>query len=65
MNAYKIFYVESYAAWFLIFARTYKAARKEGVKNYGRGMVKGVRLATRKEIKYFRSIKSEIGTAEE
>ena len=63
MRNNKIFYVESYAAWFLVFARTSAAARSEGVREFGRGCIKAVRLATKDEIKYFRNLKGEINTA--
>ena len=59
----KTYYVESYAAWFLVNARNIASAKREGVKDFGRGMVKKVRLATAAEIKYFVGLKSEIGEA--
>ena len=59
----KTYYVESYSAWFLIKARSIVAAKSEGVKDFGRGMVKGVRLATAGEITYFLNLKIEIGEA--
>jgi len=59
----KTYYVESYSAWFLIKARSIVAAKSEGVKDFGRGMVKSVRLATSAEKRYFVSLKSEIGEA--
>lgn len=59
----KTYYVESYAAWFLVNARNIASAKREGVKSFGRGMVKGVRLATASEIKYFLNLKIEISDA--
>jgi hypothetical protein len=59
----KTYYVESYAAWFLVNARSIAAAKSEGVKVFGRGMVKKVRLATAAEKKYFINLTSEIGEA--
>ena len=59
----KTYYVESYSAWFLVNARNVASAKSEGVKDFGRGMVKSVRLATSAEKRYFVSLKSEIGEA--
>ena len=59
----KTYYVESYAAWFLVNARNIASAKREGVKDFGRGMVRLVRLATPADIKYFISLKIEIGDA--
>lgn len=54
-----IYYVESYSAWYLVKAANAKSARSDGVKKFGRGMVKKVRLATDDEIKYFKAEISE------
>lgn len=59
----KTYYVESYSAWFLVNASSISSAKREGIKDFGRGMVKYVRLATADEIKYFINIKSEINEA--
>ncbi len=59
----KIFYVEGYLGWFVIFARTHAAARKSGVDEYGRGLVKSVRLATLKDIDKYRNLKGDIDIA--
>lgn len=59
----KTYYVESSAAWFLVNARNITSAKREGVKDFGRGMVRSVRLATHADIKYFVSLKIEIGDA--
>lgn len=63
MKNNKIFYVESFSAWFCVFARDYASARREGVREFGRGCVKAVRPATKNEIVYFRNVKGEVGTA--
>ena len=54
-----IFYVESYSGWFLVRAQTKRKAFSEGVREYGRGMVKLVRKATQEEISYFVSHKGD------
>ena len=64
MNNNKIFYVESFSAWYLVFSRSSAAAMSDGVREFGRGCVKAVRPATLKEINYFRNLKGEIGYAD-
>lgn len=54
-----IFYVASHSKWFLVFARDKRKAKSEGVREFGRGQVKEVRLATAAEIKYFTDLKGE------
>ena len=54
-----VFYVESYANWFLVHAANEKLARREGRKEYG-GHLSGVRLATASEIAYYKSVKGSI-----
>jgi len=57
----KTFRVESYSGWFLVKAKNKRAAKSEGVKEYGRGRVTGVFVATDSDIKYFLAVKGEIG----
>lgn len=47
----KIFYVSSNSRWFLVKAKTKRSARSEGVKDFGRGMVSEVRVATAEDIR--------------
>lgn len=61
----KIYYVESRHRWFLVKARNKRLAKSDGVKEFGRGKVRNVRIATEAEIKEFCNIKGAIGEAEE
>ena len=56
MNCY---YVDSYSLWFVVKAKNRRVAFSEGVKEFGRGHVKSVRLATQAEVRYFVAVKSE------
>jgi hypothetical protein len=53
------YYVEGWGGWFVVRAKDARAARSEGVKEFGRGKVKSVRKATLDEIKSFVANKSE------
>jgi len=55
----KHYYIDSYVGWFVVEASTAKKARSEGVKEFGRGWVRGVRLATKEEVKEFVRLKGE------
>jgi hypothetical protein len=58
------YYVESWGSWFVVAARNKRVAYSEGVKEFGRGRVKGCRLATPDEVAYIRSVKGGISRAE-
>lgn len=51
--------VESYAFWFIVDANTKRQAYSEGVKEFGRGGVKSVLIATEADIQYFKSVKGD------
>lgn len=51
------YYVESFSGWFVVRAKNKRAARSEGVKDFGRGNIKSVRPATQAETDYFVSLK--------
>ena len=53
------YYVESSSGWFIVNCKNARQAKSEGVYEFGRGMVKNVRIATNDEIKYFKSVKGE------
>jgi len=55
----RCYYVDSYSLWFVVKAKNKRAAYSEGVKEFGRGMVKSVRLATQAEVEHFVAVKSE------
>lgn len=52
----KAYYVEGYGGWFCCFSRTKREAKSEGVKEYGNGMVKVVRVATSGEQTYYTTL---------
>lgn len=60
----KNYYVASNAGWFVVRAHNAKAARREGVREWGRGYVREVREATADEAEYIRNVKGEISEAE-
>jgi len=64
MSKIQTWYIEGFASWFLVKARTKAQAKSEGVRQFGRGYVKVVRIATKDEISYFVGLKGEIGEAE-
>lgn len=49
----KTYYVESWAGWFVTFARNKRHAKSEGAHEWGRGCVKAVREATKDEVDYY------------
>lgn len=53
----RIYYVMGISGWFLVKARTKRAARAEGIFEWGRGGVKAVREATHDEVSYYLSLK--------
>lgn len=53
----KHFYVESYGYWMIVYSRTKRLAKSEGVKEFGRGKVKAVRVASKDEVNEFIQIK--------
>jgi hypothetical protein len=53
------YYIEGYSRWFVVSAKDKRAARSEGVMEFGRGGVKEVRLATKDEVMYFVDMKGE------
>jgi hypothetical protein len=53
------YYVEGYSMWFVVSARDKRAARSEGVMEFGRGGVKTVRLATEGEVTHFVDMKGK------
>lgn len=55
----KFYYVESYGSWFIVKTNRKTKAKSAGVKDFGRGNVKSVRLATDDEVNYFKSVKGE------
>lgn len=61
----KDFYIESYSSWFVVRASRKALAKSEGIKEYGKGFVKCVRLATKEEVEYFTQVaKREIEVLE-
>ena len=48
--------------WFVVDAPTMRAARSEGVKEFGRGNVRSVTKATPLDAEYFRSVKGKDAT---
>ena len=63
MRNKKVYYIESYATWYLVKANNIRMAKSDGVREFGRGMVKIVREASKAEIEYFIHLKGEIGEA--
>jgi hypothetical protein len=63
MKPMKVYYIESFSSWYIIKAQNARMAKSDGVRAYGRGMVKLVREASDEEIKYFIHLKGEIGCA--
>ena len=51
------YYVESWRDWFVVRTQNKRMARSVGVREFGRGMVKLVRRATKGEIDYYVSLK--------
>lgn len=56
----KNYFVEGFASWFVVKAKNARAARSEGIKDFGRGSVKSVRLATKSEVESFIVQKGEL-----
>lgn len=52
--------VEGYSGWFIVNTNDKRKARKEGIKEWGRGYVKEISEATDKDIEYYRSVKGQI-----
>lgn len=55
----KNYFCESWAAWFVVVRANKRLARQEAVAEFGRGCVKGVRMATDEETRYFVDMKGE------
>lgn len=53
------YYVEGTGTWFIVRVKNRRAAYSEGVKEFGRGNVKNVRIATFKEVTSFIAQKGE------
>jgi len=51
------YYVESWRDWFVVRTQNKRMARSVGVREFGRGLVKAVRRATKAEIDYYIALK--------
>ena len=56
MGKYK---VESFSAWFIVDTATKREAYSEGVREWGRGCVRNVELASKEDIEYYINLKGE------
>ena len=56
----KYYRVDSYQGWMVVLAATKRDARKEGVAEFGRGMVKWVKPAESADVEYFERLKGKI-----
>lgn len=61
----KHWYVDGFGSWFVVEARTKQQARSQGVKDFGRGGVKDVRLATSKEVAEYERIMGRVMEVDE
>lgn len=60
----KLYLVESGFGWFVVKARTKRAARSEGIEEYGRGSNPRVSVTTASDIKYYLSNKGYISESD-
>jgi hypothetical protein len=56
----KYYYVDAYSGWMIVFTNNKRKARAEGVWEFGRGQVKGVREATDEEVTYYENLKGKL-----
>lgn len=51
------YFVETWSYWMIVSAKSKAKAKSEGIKEWGRGMVKSVRRATQNEIESYEAQK--------
>lgn len=61
---YTYFYVDSYGGWMIVSARTNREARSAGIREFGRGMVKSVKIAKAEDVQYYINLKGSTDKAE-
>ena len=54
--------VDSYQGWMIVLAANKREARKQGVSEFGRGMVTWVKIADAADVAYFETVKGKITT---